>query len=314
MKTTVYRNSSAKSVFQHTFLAFVLSVSLCLIACGSDMDLQVENNSLSEMSQQDILGRLRSFNQTKISMPQSRLCVLGLLSVVLADGKGAYDGAKVGGQIGAIFGPQGATTGAVVGGVIVGGAASYAQYKMANDIGNFSPYSLPGGPVIPHEVVEAGYVISKDEILPSDYAQGLSYGLDTCSVVIGIQHNKVLDKLDDAEFDTIKHQFLEKLDGIEREIVSTADFEIEYDRIVSNPLADRYDLSLVSDYVMQLFVDAVSNSCQSRDDLDEIISFYTSEVKASEELLAEEKEWLYAGFAVMGYSFDYWSNKWSYEE
>lgn len=34
-------------------------------------------------------------------------------------------------------------------------------------------------------------------------------------------------------------------------------------------------------------------------------------LKQSDELSEEEKSWLYIGFAVTGYSFDYWTNKFS---
>lgn len=315
MKKPVLQIIGTKHMFQMTMLILSTVVLVGLQSCSSDMDAVIEESDTTKLPKSEIVTALQEYNNGLTLTPQSRgIGWLGWLSVAIADGKGAYDGAKLGGRIGAIFGPNGATAGAVVGGAVVGGAASYAQYKMAEKISDFSPYSTRPLPVVKQQTIAAGYVISKDDIKPLDYTLGLSNGLDSCSVKIAIQHNKILEKVDIIQFENNQQQILENLEDIEKQIVNSKDFEIGYDQIVSNPLANNFDNKLTADNIMQLFIDAVSNSCQSQADLNQIISHYTSVVKTSNELTSEEKEWLYAGFAVMGYSFQYWSEKWPYEQ
>lgn len=314
MKKTILPIFGTKPMFHMVTLVLTAIVLVGLPACSSDMDAVIEEENSTELLQSEVVKTLQDYNNS-LTTPKSRgIGWVGWLSVAIADGKGAYDGAKLGGRIGAFLGPKGAAAGAVVGGAVVGGAASYTQYKMAEKISNFSPYSTRPLPVIKQETIAASYVISKNDIKPLDYTLGLNNGLDSCSVKIAIQHNKILEKVDVIQFENNQQQIIENLDDMEKQIVNSKEFEAGYNKIVKNPLADNFDTNLTADKVMQLFVNAVSNSCQSQNDLNQIISHYTSVVKTSNELTSDEKEWLYAGFAVMGYSFQYWSEKWPYEE
>mgnify|MGYP006975328359 FL=1 len=237
MKKPVLQIIGTKHMFQMTMLILSTVVLVGLQSCSSDMDAVIEESDTTKLPKSEIVTALQEYNNGLTLTPQSRgIGWLGWLSVAIADGKGAYDGAKLGGRIGAIFGPNGATAGAVVGGAVVGGAASYAQYKMAEKISDFSPYSTRPLPVVKQQTIAAGYVISKDDIKPLDYTLGLSNGLDSCSVKIAIQHNKILEKVDIIQFENNQQQILENLEDIEKQIVNSKDFEIGYDQIVSNCL------------------------------------------------------------------------------
>lgn len=288
--------------------------SVFLVSCSSDLDMAL-NEDESKTSIPTIVQSLQDYNNKLSTTPQTRgIGWAGWLSVVLADGSGAYNGAKYGGRIGAIFGPNGATAGAIVGGVVVGGAASYNQYRLAEKISNFSPYSLRPVSTVSQQTAAASYVLSKETINPQDYTLGLSNGLDSCSITVAIYHNKILEKIELVQVDSNQHLLFEHLDDIEKKIVSSKEFETVYNSIANDPLADYFDPNLTSDQVMKMFISAISNYCKSQNDINQIISHYTFEVKASDEISTEEKEWLYTGFAVMGYSFAYWSEEWPYEQ
>lgn len=230
-------NSLTKGTKRISQLIMLAAVALSgLPACTSDMDAVLDSGMPNTDSQATVIQVLQDYNDS-ISIPQSRgIGWVGWLSVAIADGGGAYQGAKLGGKIGAIFGPKGAAAGAVAGGVIVGGSASYVQYQRANDISQFSPYSLDKAPIARKNTFTAGYVETKDMIIPADYNLGISNGLDSCAVKIAIQHNKILDRVNLIEFENNQQLVIEKLDNLEREIVESTEFEIGYDRIISNPL------------------------------------------------------------------------------
>ncbi len=282
-----------------------------LSACSSDMDTSlVESNQIKFPDCEEIIS-LQDYNYELAKTNSSRdIGSVGWISVAVADGKGAYDGAKIGGRIGSLLGPKGTALGAFLGGAIVGGGASYTQYQIADKISKFSPYSVGSLTFTKQETITASYCLSRDSIKSIDYSLGLADGLDSCSVKIGIQHNKILEKVRDVELDYDLSHITQNLGDIEKQIIYNEEFKTSYNKIVSNPLENTFNPNYKADRIMQLFIDAVSNSCKSQADLNQIVAHYASVVKGSKALTAEDKDCLYAGFAVMDYSFQYWSEKW----
>lgn len=174
---------------------------------------------------------------------------------------------------------------------------------------SYAPITAPVEPMTPIKSFEDGYVISKDQVKPYDYTLGLNSGLDSCSVKIAIQHNKILANVELIEFNGDLPDLKSNLTELEQEIVNSEKFVAAYNEIMNDPLSTDVGEGYTSDQIMDLFAEAVGNSCSNQDELTQIVTRYTSIVKSSTEISDEEKEWLYSAFAVMSYSYEYWSGK-----
>ena len=289
-------------------LATGLFISLFIFsACNSDMDEVLDETTIN-IKQNEILNQLQAYNDNFIPTPTSRsIGRTGWLRVVIADGKGAYEGAKLGCKVGRWFGPKGATIGAILGGVVVGGGSSCRQYRRESQEISSRLCSAPVLPIETHRTFAACYAETKELIQPSDYTLGISLGLDSTSVKIAIQHNMVLDRVEAKEL--TNPQIIIGLTETEEKIVNSDEFKITSNEIISEPLSPRYDYDSYSDNIMNLFINLVSTNCRNQDDLNRIVSNYTSTVQNPYYFTTEETESLCAGFAVMAYS-QYWSEKW----
>ena len=300
---------------KHICCALLIFVASLFWSCQNNFE---QTNILysEELSQPNVIQELKNFNKSLKVSPKSRgLGWVGWLSVAIADSKGAYDGAKLGSKIGAILGPKGAAAGALIGGTIAGSGASFSQYEMARKVSEFSPYSLPVITVAPTQVtISTGYLQTKELIYKEDYELGISCGIDSTYVGVAIQHNLIMEKVESIAFEDIETLLNGELTDIESQIIYSDEYASGYDEIVSNPLECEIEPCNVTDQIMTLFIDAVYTACTDKADLNLIITNYTEATKNSKDLTETEKSWLYTGYAVMAYSFEYWSEEWPYEE
>lgn len=298
---------------------FLIYGSLCsmifiILSCSRYNENFYMEDINGEISQLDILDELKAYNDRLPSMPYGRgLSWVSWLSIVIADGKGGYEGAKIGMRIGAHLGPKGLIIGGCFGGTIIGAVASFSQYQMAKDISGFSPYVVEPFLIIDKRDMTASYVLVKDSVSATDYNLGLSYGVDTCIIQTAVHHNKILDNVERIHTSGNQHILIEGLDAIEYQIYEDTEFNYYYNKLSLSPLGNNLEsdenLLGTSDSIMNLFIMAVNKSCTNQEELNEIISYYTYIVKKSKVLSEEDKDCLYTGFAVTGYSFQYWTNK-----
>lgn len=284
-------------------LTFILSICLLLNSCnnGSNVvnyDEPVVSDSI------DVIVHLKEYNNS-ISPKSRGLNWVGWISVVIADGSGAYTGAKYGGRIGSLFGPHGTTVGAIAGGVIVGAASSIQQYNRANTILRFSPYAISNNNNVSKGIIEKGYVLSKTMISDESYDTGISLGLDSISTKVAIQHNIILENYKMFERDNA----ITRMDNIESAILNDESFISCYNSVVSDPLNSEFEKDVISDQIMQLYLTAINDSGSNSASINLITSYYINTVKQSSEVPEEQKQWLYKGFAVMTYSYKYWQEK-----
>lgn len=296
-------------------LSFIMAFAAivgCLIACNSesDKDLSVSNPN-SELTETEQI--LINYNNRMPSMDETRGLTTGhWINIAIKDAKGAYRGGKLGGKLGGLFGPHGATVGTVVGGVIVGGAASYIQYnKYENEVFiglRNKPDLSPDG--ISIKSFASAYIENKTLHDDVEYKLGLDNGLDSCSTLIGILHNDVLDNVEYHRAIQKYEHNKSKMSNIEKYIVESDDLNDMYNSLFENEDTSTNEGTVdESDKIINLFADVVRKNVSSEKDLHEIILFYVNIVSASTTLSQEDKESLLAAFSVMGYSYQYWSNK-----
>lgn len=259
------------------------------------------------------IKKLQEFNENFVPSEDTRgwkFTLAEVLAVAISDYSGACSGAKLGGTIGALVGPNGAVVGATVGGAICGAAQSYASYKMAEAIRDFRPYSNSDFKILSQKSYEASYLIGNATIKQQDYKYGNALGLDSCSVKIGILHNKILDTVESIETEVEQDSYILNMDPVEKNIVYDIEFQKEYDRVSHNP---RFvaDPNSAMDTIMSLFIQAVNNKVNSFLDLDIIIKHYVITIKQSSDLTQIEKDALLAGMSVMKYSVMHWASKYS---
>ena len=312
MKTLFTRKRTLLSGATTAIVALLVAT-----ACTEDRSEEFSNNGTYPAVPEVIL-ELENFNETlSQNYPETRrdLKWYDWLSIAIEDGKGGYKGAKWGGKIGSLFGPHGSTTGAVVGGVIVGGAKSYLRYDEVKNASLATTMSTYEGCTADRDLFTAGYANTKDDITVTDYSLGISFGLDSCSVKVGILHNKVLDEVERIKIVGNKKEVLEKLNSFEKEFTESEDFKMAYDNILYPDLNIQAIPLTISDQVMNLFAEAIVKADEyNYTKLHRIIEKYIDTVQSTKDLSEDDKQSLYTGFAVFAYSYEYWTIRYPYSK
>ncbi len=304
----------SSKIFNLLYMFITLSISMCaLTSCDNHEELPVTSTTdFFKVENCATVKELQEFNNNFVPSQETRgweFTLAEVLAVGLSDFSGACVGAKLGGAIGGLAGPKGAIVGGTIGGVICGAAQSLAAYKMAESIKNFSPYSTSGFKNFNQKSYEVSYVLGNDLITKQDYQLGISLGLDSCSVKIGILHNKTLDVIESINVEGNQDSYISNLDSIQKTVINDIDFINEFKKVSFNP-PFKADPNSAMDTVMSLFIDAIKNNVKSPKDLDIIIKYYCFIVNNySSDLTQIEKEALLAGFSVMKYSVSYWASK-----
>lgn len=288
----------------------MLVAILAATACTEDRGDEIASAD-AYASTSELLSQLNIFNETLVEeFPISRGdngCPQ-ITDIIIADAQGAYKGSKAIGNIATQFGTNGQKMGKEAGGVVIGSAASYKRYYEIEQATLLTPMGTDTRTIADQETFTAGYAATKDDVQKTDYTLGVSCGLDSCSTRVGILHNKVLDEIKLIENSGNQKDLLSRLNPGEKELTESNDFKAAYNSILFNPKDSSIPYTLC-DHVMDLCVEAVKKSGEEQADVCRIISKYVVEVKTSKELSEEDKQSLYIGFAVMGYSHAYWSEK-----
>lgn len=302
-----------KKIFNIVTLAVAVSILAGWVAaCSNDTnDNLTEQMSKTQLSETELL--LSDYNNSLPSISETRSATTEELIVIAAkDAKGAYKGGKVGGRLGKYFGPHGAITGAIVGAVVIGGLASYIQYNKYQHSDQYQTQS--GSSLSPSrlrlESFASAYAENKRLISHRDFTFGFNIGLDSCATSSGILHNKVLNRIKYHNGLQDHSQYLASLTEIEKYVLDSEDFIKEYNATFNDTDENRTAIiSNEADRIINLFMSAVKNNATSASDLNNIIKTYTSTVRKSTSLTDIEKDSLLSAFAVMGYSYQYWSEK-----
>ena len=141
-----------------------------------------------------------------------------------ADAIGTWEGMKIGGAVGGMFGPGGAATGSVIGGVVCGGGASYATGK---GLGCWKSIEDP---------YPNGYVST----LSSSYADFNTFGA---------LHNGYLDLLFKSKNNYIEPQYIYNQVFIDIESIGVTTFEQIYKELGPNSKHSIEILSLINNYI-----------------------------------------------------------------
>lgn len=233
--------------------------------------------------------------------------VLRVLCVASADIGGAYEVGKIGGKVGALFGPKGAVIGAAVGGTIGAVGASYGAYCGTRSITIDADYPL---------VVSAySYMQENKELKPLVPSEGISLQIPkeyNRPIEAGVEHNLMLSLLREESSALSSH--VNKLSDLELSITESSEFQKAYNDCVQRAKAITFTPKRASkddlgQKVMNLFLNVYTEYPQDQADVNEIINKYISVIEKSSELSTEEKDLIYSSLSVAAYSFKYWENE-----
>lgn len=213
-------------------LAIMITPSVFFASCDNTEDLtsNVSDNvtNLSETSK-----ILMSFNDSLLKSSETRgKKVDKWIDVAVADAEGAAAGITIGGFFGRFLGPHATVIAAVGCGTVLGAAASYTRYN--------SYESATMQPRIPRFIQDikddtfcAAYTKSKNTVNISEYGDALSNNLDSCSVMIGIIHNRILDELNGVENEQNQNYYINTLSDVERQVFESPQFINKFNSIIS---------------------------------------------------------------------------------
>lgn len=282
--------TSKTKAWLSSILALIIAV-LCFVACSNEADEGVKVPP-SNTPQAQIITELQEFNNSLVVMPESRkLKWYQWISVALSDACGAISGANAG-KIGMIICAVNASF------------SKYMEYLEKNDKLEAQTHNKIG-----LDSYGAAYAMCKDKVVPSDYTLGLSYNLDSCSINIGILHNKIIDCIEDVALKNNLDIWLAKLPPNEKAILEDEKFKVLFNKISLTPPM-RLDNTDTTPYaVMQLYLEAVEEQGQNEETFKAINVKYISKIQNSIEISKKEKEIILSGISVMIYSYDYWSER-----
>jgi len=233
--------------------------------------------------------------------------VLRVLYVATADIGGAYEIGKIGGKVGAVFGPKGAVVGAAVGGTIGAVGASYGAYCSSRSVTIDADYPL---------VVSAySYMQENKELKSLVPSEGVSLQIPkeyNRPIEAGVEHNLMLSLLREESSTLSTH--VNKLSDLERSVTESPEFQKAYNDCIQRAkeitfTPKRAGKDDLGQKVMNLFLNVYTEYPQDQADVNEIINKYISVIEQSSELSKEEKELIYSSLSVAAYSFKYWENE-----
>lgn len=289
-----------------TLLAIMIASSMFFASCDNTEDL-TSNVTDTVTNPSETSKILMSFNDSILKSSETRgKKVDKWIEVAVADAEGAAAGITIGGFFGRFLGPHATVIAAIGCGTVLGAAASYTRYN--------SYESVTMQPRIPRFIQDikddtfcAAYTKSKELISISEFRDGLSNNLDSCSVRIGIIHNRILDELNGVENEQNQSYYINTLSDTERQIFESPQFINKFNSIISGNDEILSTKKNKSEEVFILFRDAVTQNVSSIEDLSIIVRKYSMVVNTSNGLNEEEKQCLLGSFAVMYYSYKYWS-------
>ena len=156
------------------------------------------------------------------------------------------------------------------------------------------------------ETLIAAYKATKKTTSEEDYSIGLSCGLDSNATKVGILLERLLSEIEKGGSEQAHNT--QDLSETESKIINSPDLKEDLDKITSGQGNIKFDEDSLSDSVMNLFTEAIL-SCHDKKEIDNTVKFYTSKVKQCDTITEENRESLFAGFAIAAYSYNFWSTK-----
>lgn len=289
-----------------TVVAIVFATSLIVTSCDNHAELamnsqdSVEYNSNTAKTLKDYNDSLNFISGTR-GKKQDKW-----IEVAVEDAKGAAAGITIGGFVGRFLGPHACIISAVACGVVLGGASSYVacnSYEHSLGIRKMPVLTQNAS----YDIFCAAYAQSKNDIDVSDYRINLLHNMDSCSVSIGILHNKVLDVVNNVDQDSYQIRYNLNLSDEEKQILASTEFIKEFNELMNSGKVNLDLLTVETKEILTLFSEAVSKNVSSNEDLSSIIGYYSVVVNNSNDLTLDDKKCLCGAFSVMNYSYEYWS-------
>ena len=275
---------------------------------GQSINLPEDNSESSELIQTlEAVNDNFMANKTEIRGKGWGRKILRVLCVASADIGGAYEGGKIGGKVGALFGPKGAIIGAGVGGTIGAVGASYGAYCGTRSVTIDADYPL---------VVSAySYMQENNDLKSLVPSEGILLQIPkeyNRPIEAGVEHNLMLSLLREESSALSRH--VNKLSDLELAVTESPEFQKAYNDCIQRAKAITFTPKPagkddLGQKVMNLFLNVYTEYPQDQADVNEIINKYISVIEKSSELSKEEKELIYSSLSVAAYSFKYWENE-----
>ena len=317
-----------KRVKRILFVAVLMAMgtSLLITSC-TNRETEEPKEAVSTISQPEIIQQLEAFNATLgatgTRMPMhcphtagQELCWQCWLKILMRDVRGTFYGALNGPKLTVTetVVPQPLKLCAYQSAIIMGSGSSYMGCILrGKDQSTSSQTNSTKGTKVTSKDFAAGYACVKNKVKSSDLDLGMTLGLDSISISVGILHNKILEEVDDIIEKGNQDELLDKLSEEEKKFVTSQDFSKSFDIIVGSSAGLAHDITeeiVVPTYekILMLFEDALNVSSMDKETVQIIIMKYISSVQKSKELTDKEKQCLYLSFAVAWYSYHYWEN------
>lgn len=288
----------------------------------------------SYLAKESTNRRIYDINTSQFSTNDSETRAISgrTLTIMLADGRGAWRGGTAGAKYGSLFSPSGAIAGGVVGGILCGAAYSAIAWRTT------APMIVVNGSEIDNMVTservydvlpfyEIYHSVSEDRVSEIINQSDVAFAADSVFLQIGALHNAMLDILTSS---TLRYVSETRSSGgsmppawnpddlrpslVPDPVINSPAFQVEYGSFVADAIAEPLKVGVagssgdvtVSEYVVDLFSEACLQFVNSLDDLDSIIDQYYTRVNGSSELTQTEKDCLYSMLAVVAYSARYW--------
>lgn len=277
-----------------------------------------------------------SMENPQLIMPVTRSSWRWVLS---ADALGALRGAIAGANYGMLASPSGAIAGAVVCGILNGAAASIVTGWACGDEGRVvkdpfgDKYNGAGiyeaAPMYEiYDAIPAADIDSLIEICQVKWNENVncleSVGVRNADLDrIGAMHNIMVDKVMSGKVVDAKKTELEVVEGergevrkVELDVINNPGYQTEYRKMVEECINGDFSLSVdnleeigisaVAANAYNLFLEAYMAYPESMKEVDDVISYYTSNIASSTELTQKEKRSLLISFVVGAYTARYW--------
>ena len=284
--------------------------SVCEDVCSSDLIVKLDkfNSEFCSLYGVDRSYDCSSFSLMKTKSPDSRW------TVVAADVKGAFTGAKYGSETGSMFGPHSAVVLGTVGALLVGTVASLAAYEQENSSTSTTCFIAPLQ--MYHIAQEADSLFMNrwtEEVGDCQTAVDADYDeIDG----IGELHNAILDTLIgyglQASGETYQADTLCQDECLTSDIFLTEGFEqcyysTYYTNFSSSETLFDDTFDGVANDVAALFMEMLMQFAANPDCVANIVDHYAETIEDSQELSNDDKRAIYIGLRIAKASSSYWN-------
>lgn len=315
-----------KKLYSCLVIAVLAIVNSCSLADGNYSE--TENGILQAYEDSELIEELNDFNNSLLSDDNLTRAWTAKqwLNVALADLGGAYKGGKGGASVGSKIGlflgcpATGAAFGAFIGGLACGAGASWLASPDTRSISaglEYEDLSCIIDCVVDDDlsIVEDALDVSSSATNKIELDEQLvsSVKLSEDQLNIGKLHNITLSILDGSvNLATISKST--ESNSLYHQVLSSEEMVGLYNEVKNSTLAGEDEkIESKADYVIRLFEEIFVTYSNDNNDVAYIINQYVNIIDASNELTADEKEWIKIGLSTALYSFNYWASVYANE-